>query len=151
MNPLAETIITENKLLGPIFWSQATAENVARAIEEKNDPHERYTDGRSPLHMAAACGRETKAIERLLEENVDKEVRDEMGRTPLHMAVMNENTTQIVELLLEKGVNGAPRDVDGNTPFDYTRKHAAKNKLIKRNRAYWLLNDAYFNKRDSIR
>lgn len=73
----------------------------------------RQNDGFTPLHAAAAYGR-NPVVRLLANKGADLNVRDKDGQTPLMKAVGNSQA-DVVAALLEKGVDIGGADLQGNT------------------------------------
>jgi len=75
----------------------------------------RFTNNRTPLHMAVAYGHQGIA-QYLLENGAQIEAQDNFGATPLHTAA-EYGQTSIAKLLLDYGANVNARDQMGRTPL----------------------------------
>ncbi len=71
--------------------------------------------GRTPLHCAAAAGRD-RAVELLLDTNAQVDARDGTGATPLHLAA-ERNSVSVMCALLEAGADADARTKEGRTPL----------------------------------
>ena len=74
----------------PLDVHDAAAVGRTRALAElldadRNATHRTAADGRTALHLAAACGRKD-AVELLLDHGADSAARDGEGRTPADLA-----------------------------------------------------------------
>ena len=72
------------------------------------------SDGISPLHYAAALGRDNMASY-FLKNGADVNVRDVDGQTPLHKAILQDNIV-VLYVLLNAGADANAEDFYGNTP-----------------------------------
>ena len=79
------------------------------------DPNAKNADGATPLHVAAALGRDG-IMKLLLERKVELEARDVDGNTPLHLAAAHADG-ETVELLLDGGAKIEARNGFGETPL----------------------------------
>ncbi|MBN2446205.1 MAG: ankyrin repeat domain-containing protein, partial [Phycisphaerae bacterium] len=92
------------------------AERVGELLKENPDlVAAARLDGRTPLHVAAASGRE-KIVELLLVNGADVNAIDAEGKTPLHLAA-SAGHARTVELLLANGAAVEATDGEGWTPF----------------------------------
>jgi ankyrin repeat protein len=71
--------------------------------------------GRTPLHCAAADGREEQVIQ-LLAAGANPNARDDDGWSPLHFAAQSVSAS-ITKVLLGAGAKVELRDSFGNTPL----------------------------------
>ena len=71
--------------------------------------------GRTPLHYAAAEGRDIE-VSQLLAAGADPNAQDDNGWTPLHFAAQSVSAG-VTKALLDAGANTELRDAHGNTPL----------------------------------
>jgi uncharacterized protein len=71
--------------------------------------------GRTPLHYAAAEGKESE-VSRLVAERADANVKDDNGWSPLHFAAQ-AGATNVVSMLIAAGAEIDAVDTNGNTPL----------------------------------
>ena len=94
-------------------------------LERGADPFGTDARERTPLHLAAACGR-IALLQALLARGCDPDTRDRDGRTPLFAAL--EHGTQalpVVRALIAHGANPEAADMHGETPLGRALEHPA--------------------------
>ncbi|MBQ2645040.1 ankyrin repeat domain-containing protein [bacterium] len=84
-----------------------------------------WADGISPLHYAAALGRDT-IVSYLISKGADVNLADSSGQTPLHMAVLQDNIT-VLYILINAGAYVDIVDKSGLTPLDIVIQKENKN------------------------
>ena len=105
---------------GPNFFSTATADVVQRCIEGGAEvmsafPHEPvswdpnptrlYSEGATPLHVAAGWTRDVEVITLLADAGADVNALDPYGYTPLHRAARDNTAPGVITALLEAGAD----------------------------------------------
>ncbi len=117
--PMIALLLAHGAAVDPLDRSGATPLLLALAAERSAvldllleagaDPKREYADkdGRTPLHLAARCGR-GDLIERLLPETGSPDLRDKRGRTPLAYAVEGGHL-EVVEALLARGADASQK------------------------------------------
>jgi ankyrin repeat protein len=81
--------------------------------------NEADSEGRTPLHMAAAIGH-LQIANALLGSGAQTEPRDSKQNTPLHYAA-GYGRTEMCQILLEAGADGGAKNATGKTPFDLVK------------------------------
>jgi hypothetical protein len=76
-----------------------------------------YTEGYTPLHLAAHFGARETLIQSLVDRGDNVEARAANGQTALHIAAEIGDSSHTVKRLLECGANVAAVDEDGLTPL----------------------------------
>lgn len=104
----------------PSFFSTASADVVRRCIESGANvmlafPHEPvswnpnparlYSQGATPLHVAAGWTRDREVITLLVDAGADVNALDPYGYTPLHRAARDNASPTVISALLEAGAD----------------------------------------------
>jgi ankyrin repeat protein/predicted RNA-binding Zn-ribbon protein involved in translation (DUF1610 family) len=73
-------------------------------------------DGRTPLHLASAMGR-NDMVELLLASSAEPNAKDKEGKTPLMIVASKGRQTQVAQSLLDRGADVNYKDDGGQTPL----------------------------------
>lgn len=92
-------------------------------LEAGADPFGPDARGRTPLHLAAACGRGA-LLTALLDRGCNPDARDRDGRTPLFAALeQGAAALPLVRALIAAGADAEATDANGETPLGLALEH----------------------------
>ena len=121
-NNVVQNVMTDksvqNKRILNIACMKGNLTLIRELIKEHNtDVHARDDRGGTPLHIAAACGKEQVALALITEFGCDVNIEDWFGQTVLHHACQGGNISLIRTLILKHNANVNVCDNNWHTPL----------------------------------
>jgi ankyrin repeat protein len=112
----SDNAVSAEKWSSSAYWKIATVEDVKNGIKAGRDPNKLFTNGQSPLSMAALLNSSPEVINALIEAGA--EVNSARLRVPpLVAAASNNSNPEIVKALLKNGANVNIKGINGVSPI----------------------------------
>ncbi|MBU1105180.1 MAG: ankyrin repeat domain-containing protein [Candidatus Riflebacteria bacterium] len=106
----------KDQWLTPTFWKSATLEEVKSGIKAGYKPDPTFSNGYTPLLMAAFFNNSPEVIEELIKGGASVNSL-KGGMTPLIAAASNNDNVEIVKTLLRHGADVNAKGINGISPL----------------------------------